>query len=140
MNLTALAGFLAWASDGEQVTITVRRDALLRALEMADGGPEIMSTVQAAQRYGWTAKRWRDWACAGRVVGAWRDEQGTWRLPKASCVELTKELQERGARPQRSTSVSDLVPRSPAANRGVAPSSPPTKRSIRRGARKSRAS
>lgn len=136
MELNLLAAFLAWAADGDHVTITVRRDALQRATEMADGGPEVMSTVQAAQRYGWTAKRWREWAHAGRVTNAWVDDQGTWRLPKRSCAYLVAQLQERGSRPPRPAGSTGLGAVHLTQRRvGGASPTPPT-RSIRRGPRK----
>jgi hypothetical protein len=136
MELNLLAAFLAWAADGDHVTITVRRDALQRAIEMADGGPEIMSTVRAAQRYGWTAKRWREWAHAGKVAGAWVDDQGTWRLPKHSCAHLVAQLQERGSRPPRPMRSTGCGPVSLTPRRGGIPSPTSSTRSIRRGPRK----
>jgi len=83
-----LGDLLAWLEDGDLVTLTFTAGALRQALSMAAGGPEVMSTTQAARIYGWTSKRWRGWAEAGRVEGAWQDERGRWRLPRTSCRAL----------------------------------------------------
>lgn len=80
-----LADLLAWMDDDEPVQLTFTVRALKRALEMAAGGPRVMSTSQAARIFGWTPKRWRSWAEASLIEGAWKDEQRRWRLPNASC-------------------------------------------------------
>jgi hypothetical protein len=140
ISLHRLSDVLAWLDDGEHITVTMHAETFHRAMEMADGGPEIMSTPQAARRYGWTSRRWRQWAEAGDVSRAWRDDQGNWRLPKESCRRLVEEQQARGSRPSRSRGAASST--KPVAQPAVAvrrpnPSNPPTqKASIRRGPRK----
>lgn len=82
---TDLAHLLDWMDESDLVSLTITAGALKRAMKMAAGGPEVMSTAQAARVFGWTPKRWRAWAESGRIAGAWRDDRGRWRLPKAGC-------------------------------------------------------
>lgn len=129
----------AHLDDNAQITVTYRVGDLRRAIELGEGGPEIMSTAQAAKIFGWTAKRWREWAEAGRVDGAWREEDGRWRLPRQGCRNRVDELQKRGNHPPKTGRSTE-----PLGGRGLAlpaPGAPetinnPGKRSIRRGPRK----
>lgn len=142
ISLRRLSDILAWVEDGEHITVTMQAGAFHRAMEMADGGPEIMSTIQAARRYGWTPKRWRQWAEAGDVFRAWRDDHGNWRLPKESCRRLVEEQQARGSQPPRprgAASSTKSVAQPATAMRRPSPSNSQTQRpSIRRGPRKSK--
>jgi hypothetical protein len=110
---------LAALPDGAQLTITVSKADLVRAIERSgDAAPENLDTRQAADRFGYSAERWRRWAEAGQLAGAWQDARGgSWHLPSASCGAHIRELQRRGraavvrgARPESSTR---SVPRGP---------------------------
>ena len=140
ISLRQFSDVLAWVAKGDHITVTMQVEAFYRAMEMADGGPEIMSTPQAAWRYGWTSKRWREWAEAGDVSGAWRDEKGKWRLPKESCRRLVEEQQAGGSRPPRprgAASSTKPMTETAVAVRRPNPSNPQTRKaSIRRGPRK----
>lgn len=89
------------------ITYTIDAAAFKRAMEMATGGPEIMSTAQAAMVFGFSTKRWRRWAEAGRVAGAWEDgedgKRGTWRLPRESCQRVVEEEAAKGRARARDT-------------------------------------
>ncbi len=98
-SIVELATLLAWLDDGDRITISFTKAAFDRAHAMADGGPEILSTAQAARRYGWTAKWWR--GKVDEMSGALRDEQGHWRLPKTECRRIVAEMQTRGVQPPR---------------------------------------
>jgi len=98
MTIQDFSSALRWMRAGDEVTVTLRSADLQRALEMASGGPEVMSTAQAADVFGWSSRRWREWAKAGRIEGAWQDERGDWRLPREACRALVGELKESGRR------------------------------------------
>lgn len=83
-----------------EVTISVRVGDLQQALEAKagalGGGPETLDAKQASARFGYAPERWRRWCEKGRIVGAWQDATGgPWRLPRASCEELIRQLQGR---------------------------------------------
>jgi hypothetical protein len=50
-----------------------------------DGAHRLVTTGQAAAELGFSPDTWREWASAGRIAGAFRDESETWRLPLAGC-------------------------------------------------------
>lgn len=58
---------------------------LRQAYESAKGGPDLLSTRQAADYIGYTPKRWRRWAKEGKIDGAYQDEKDRWRLPNQAC-------------------------------------------------------
>lgn len=98
MTLPELTEALPWLGDDAEVTITLRVADLRNAVEMANGGPQVMSTRQAADVYGWSPKRWRRWAEEGLVDGAWQEEgkRGAWRLPRDGCRKRVATLLEEG--------------------------------------------
>ena len=116
-SLPAVASLLALLPDDAQLTITVGKADLLRALDEGSGAnPEHIDTKRAAARLGYSADRWRRWAEQGRITGAWQDARGgSWRLPFASCEAHIRELQKRGQaaliRGTRSASSSRSLPR-----------------------------
>jgi hypothetical protein len=81
--LEALASF----GDEDEVTITVKAGPVRRALGRGQTGPEFLSTVQAAQIIGGSARKWREWAEEGLMDGAKKDEGGNWRLPNSAARE-----------------------------------------------------
>lgn len=95
MSGNEILGAIAHLPDDAQVTISVRKADLARALEEHGGGPETLSTAQAAKHLGWTSRNWRDWADQGKIAGAWRDDVGRWRLPRRSCEEHVARLRNR---------------------------------------------
>jgi hypothetical protein len=98
MTIEELMRILPWLRDGEEITITLRKDALIEGFLMAAGGPEVLSTAQAKRLLGYSAERWADWARAGRIRDAYRDEQNRWRLPNRSCRVLLDEQMAAGKR------------------------------------------
>jgi hypothetical protein len=142
MLMNDLPGALAWMTDDDPVTVTFRAADLRRAMEMAGGGPEIMSTAQAAKVYGWSSKRWRNWAADGRVAGAWQDDDGRWRLPRDGCRQLVDELRARGQYSSKTHPADDDPPLSGVGVQVSAESFNLVTRkgSIRRGPRKTKAS
>lgn len=119
---------LAMLPDDAQLTITVRKADLLKALEhRTDLGPENLSTAQAALRYGYSAERWRRWADAGQLEGAWQDARGgSWHLPLAVCERHIRTLQALGrtavVRGASAVPSSRSVPRGPRRSRSDRPS------------------
>lgn len=85
MTTHDLIAALAILPDDAMVTITLRKADLLRALDITSDAPEILSTAQAARMLGYTTRRWREWAVAGQIEGAWQDDDGRWRLPRRAC-------------------------------------------------------
>jgi hypothetical protein len=146
MNARALLEVIEWLDDGAEITVTVKKQALQAALTMAQGGPAVLSTSQAARLLGYTAERWASWAKAGRLDGAYRDEQGRWRLPNPSCRSLLRELQEQGRHAPRRERASNRARSAPLASASVVsrgrttPASVPTpQKSFMRGPREKRA-
>lgn len=112
------------------VTVTVAAGALVRALEIRAGGPEVLSSKQAATLLGYSADQWKRWAAEGAIAGAWQDSPGApWHLPRAACEAHIGRLQQRGrkAHPPQAAQASTTGARS-------------TSRSPRSGARGPRAS
>jgi hypothetical protein len=113
--------------EGAQLTISVSKADLLRALEqVTEAGPANLDTRQAAERFGYTAERWRRWAEAGTLAGAWQDARGgSWRLPLASCETHIRDLQRRGrtavVRGADAETSSRSVPRGPRRSRSARP-------------------
>jgi hypothetical protein len=99
-----LAELLAFLPPETVVPITI--GDLRIANERRFGGPEIMSTRQAAEFIGWSARRWREWAEAGLVAGAKRDEKGDWRLPRSGCRARMQEEMSSGRKPPPLAAVS----------------------------------
>jgi hypothetical protein len=92
---------LQYLRANDSITVTIEVAAFERAMEMATGGPEVMSTAQAAAVFGFSAKRWRRWAEADRIDGAWLDHEkgkkrGVWRLPREGCRRVIEEEQRKG--------------------------------------------
>jgi len=139
---------LKYLRGSDSITITIDAAAFERAMEMATGGPEIMSTAQAAAVYGFSVKRWRRWAEDGRVDGAWEDgedgKRGTWRLPRESCRRVVEEEAAKGRARARNTRGKQGIANAERTNatsggrRVGSHQSPlsPTGRSVRRGPRK----
>ena len=65
------------------LSVQVRAGDLLAAVQRHTGGPEELSTSQAAELLGRTPKWWRQQCEAERIPGAYLDEVGKWRLPNA---------------------------------------------------------
>lgn len=97
MSSEDLLSALAYLPDDAVLTLSVRKADLLAALEARAGGPRVFSTSQAAEFLGYTVQRWRRWAAAGVIEGAWQDEGGRWRLPRASCEAHLEKLQREGS-------------------------------------------
>jgi len=119
MTLDDTIGALAHLPDDAQVTISIRKADLVKALEQRAGGPAVLTTTQAAKGLGYTAERWRRWAVDGVVDGAYQDAaEGPWHLPRVSCEAHIARLAETGAkRARRSSTVVPIalrsVPRGP---------------------------
>lgn len=91
---------LKYLRTSDSITVTIDAAAFDRAMEMATGGPEVMTTAQAAAVFGFGAKRWRRWAEDRPALGAWLDHEegkrGTWRLPREGCRRLMEEERRKG--------------------------------------------
>ena len=101
MSSEELLRALAYLPDDAVLTVSVRKADLLAALEARAGGPRVFSTSQAAEFLGYTVQRWRRWAAAGVIEGAWQDEGGRWRLPRAACEAHLERLQREGSSPEK---------------------------------------
>lgn len=102
MTRDQIVALIAALPDGVQLTLSVSKADLVHALERrdADPAPANLDTRQAAARYGYTAERWRRWAEAGKIAGAWQDAPGgSWHLPLAACEAHIRALQHRGRTP-----------------------------------------
>lgn len=142
MTIRNLPNEIAFLKDDDVITVNYRVGDLRRAIEMGSGGPEIMSTAQAAEVFGWTSKRWRNWAEHRQVEGAWQEEDGRWRLPRESCRQWVDELRTRGQRPPKlHYTLERRIPSGAAAPRSRIPENTinPSRKSIRRGPRKAEA-
>lgn len=117
---------LAHLPDDLEIPIQVRVGALKKAIEAKRGGPEELSTPQAASWIGRTSKWWREhapkiaehWKRSHPTdprKGAYTDETGTWRILNAAAREYYAVFTGQ-----------------------VAPTSSSSPRSVRRGPRKSR--
>ena len=78
------AAVLALLPADALLTVQIRAEDLLDALRKRSGGPDELSTSQAAEYIGRTPKWWRQKCDAGNVAGAYRDEVGKWRLPNVA--------------------------------------------------------
>ena len=117
---------LAELPEDAEITVTVRLGDWLRAREARAGGPEVLTTKEAAARYGYTPERWRRWAEAGRIDGVWQDGRwGPWRLPRLAC-EAHLRAHKRRSRTTRSPGTvalpSDTCPPRRSLPRGPRPS------------------
>jgi len=91
---------LAALPDDAQVTLTLRKRDLLHALQARDVGPDVLTTKQAAKRYGYEADTWRRWAEGGSIDGAYQHAAGApWRLPRAACEAQLARVRARGQPP-----------------------------------------
>jgi hypothetical protein len=98
MTTDPIVAALASLPGDMQLTVLVRVDDFRRALQQQAGGPEVLDTKQAAQLLGYRPERWRRWAEAGRIEGAWQDgARGPWRLPRTACEAHLRGLSRRGA-------------------------------------------
>lgn len=110
---------IAHLPDDAQVTVSVRKGDLMKAVEDRAGGPEVMTTGQAAKIFGYNAERWRRWAEAGAIEGAYQDaDQGPWRLPRESCARHARSLQRRATRRAARVTDSSVTPITPRLARG----------------------
>jgi hypothetical protein len=109
MDFDEFTQLLPHLADSTQVALTMSAGDLRRALVMATGGPEIMSTTQAANQFGWTSKRWRGWAKDDLVDGAFEDEWGNFRLPKDACRRHVDRVRKAGKRRRRGKGGTEIV-------------------------------
>lgn len=70
-----------------ELTVQVRAGDLLNAMARSGDVPEVASTVELSRAWGFTARKWREWASAGLIEGAVLDDGGSWRLPRAAARE-----------------------------------------------------
>lgn len=114
MTAAEIVAAIALLPDDAQVTLTVRKADLVAALQRRAGGPAVMTTTQASQIHGYTDERWRRWAVAGVIVGAYQDAKGgPWHLPRTSVESHIAALAQRGATRRRGASrVMPIVTRS----------------------------
>jgi hypothetical protein len=90
------AAVLAQLPDDAEITVTVKVGDWLRAREAQRGGPEIVTSAQAAKVLGYDPAYWSRLAKAGKLPGAYRErEEGHWRLPRAECEAHIRRLQRR---------------------------------------------
>jgi hypothetical protein len=87
-----------------EITVTVRVGDLLEARERAGGVPEVASTVELARAWGFTPRKWREWAAEGLIEGATLDEGGSWRLPREAAREQFERALGRDVPQRASTS------------------------------------
>lgn len=112
--MTDLVQVLAHLADDAQVTISIRKADLVKALEARAVGSSFFTTIQASRLIGYTRERWRRWAAAGVLEGAYQERSdGIWHLPRASCEAHIALLQRRGIQPGRGVSLLRSVPRGP---------------------------
>jgi hypothetical protein len=70
-----------------EITVTIRVGDLVEALSRGALVPEYATTVQLSHAWGFPARKWREWAAAGKIEGATCDEGGAWRLPRDAARE-----------------------------------------------------
>lgn len=70
-----------------EVSFTCRVGDLIEALSRSGEVPEMATTVQVARAWGFSPRQWREWAAAGLVEGATKDEGGSWHLPRTAARE-----------------------------------------------------
>jgi hypothetical protein len=124
MTSKDLAAALAALPDGANVTITVAKADLMRALTPR-AGDEAIDTTAAAARFGYTPDRWRRWCADGLIEGAWQDaDGGPWHLPAAACERFLAQRKRAGA--SRKRRARHGTPRGPRAKRSDVLSPAPT--------------
>jgi hypothetical protein len=106
------------------LTVQVRVGDLLDAMQKRAGGPDELSTSQAAEYIGRTPKWWRQQCEAGGIAGAYLDEVGKWRLPNAAARAYLSILSTGRAKSTRNT------PRTQSIRRGPRNSAPPAPRLV----------
>ncbi len=106
------------------LTVQVRVGDLLDAMQKRAGGPDELSTSQAAEYIGRTPKWWRQQCEAERIPGAYLDEVGKWRLPNAAARAYLSILSTGRAKSTRNT------PRTKSIRRGPRNSAPPAPRLV----------
>lgn len=95
-HLRLLRAALAYIPRDAEITVTVKVEDFELALRNVAAGPEFMTTHQAARYIGLAPGKWRDLAAAGRIEGAWQEEEGgRWYLPKASCAAYVADMRDR---------------------------------------------
>lgn len=75
------------------VTLPLRE--LLALVERGSGIPHILSTAQAAKVFGYHTKTWRRRCEDGKLPGAFRDEQGRWRIPREDAEQFDAQQHNR---------------------------------------------
>lgn len=71
----------------DDALLPVRTVRLLIQAMQSDGGPQTVTTRQAAQIIGWRQRDWSRWADEGLIPGAVR-VGGKWALPRDACQQL----------------------------------------------------
>jgi hypothetical protein len=69
------------------ITLTVTVKELLKAFAHAEDVPEIATTSEVSRAWGFSPRKWREWASGGLIPGAVVDEGGNWRLPRMAARE-----------------------------------------------------
>lgn len=87
-DLDQMADALRALPPDAEIEISATVEEWRNRLPHLTGGPEVLSTRQAADLLGWTPKRWRGWAKDGKIEGAFQDEKDRWRLPNEACREF----------------------------------------------------
>ncbi len=122
MNISAEV--LALLDPDTVLSVQVRAGDLMAALQRQAGGPDELSTSQAAEYIGRTPKWWRQQCEAGGIAGAYLDEVGKWRLPNAAARAYLSILSTGRAKSTRNT------PRTKSIRRGPRNSVPPAPRLV----------
>lgn len=87
-----------------ELTVTVRAGDLLEAMTKADGVPEMAGTVELSRAWGFTPRKWRQWAAEGLIPGAKLDDSGNYRLPRDAAREQFERALGRDVPSPKSTS------------------------------------
>lgn len=94
MTLDEIVRAMGVLPDEAEITVSLRVRDLRDALTARANGPEIMSAEQAAQHFGYTPERWRRWAKAGRIEGAYQESRGgPWHLPRSGVESHIRRVQ-----------------------------------------------
>lgn len=70
-----------------ELSVTVKAGDLLEALARSDELPEFPSTVDVSKAWGFSPRKWREWAAQGLIPGAKIDDNGHYRLPREAARE-----------------------------------------------------